>query len=120
MYLWDWLTVENEAARLENMIASHLLKFTHYLYDSQGRKMELYFIRDHEQREADFLITFNKKPWFAVEVKTFDKKISKPLKYFTEKLSIPFSYQLVKEPNVDFIQNEIRVISADRFLSGLV
>lgn len=120
MYLWDWSAVENEGARLENMIASHLLKFAHYLYDSQGYKTELYFIRDREQREVDFLITLDRKPWFAVEVKTVDKKISTPLKYFTKKLSIPFSYQIIKEPDVDFLQNNIRVISADKFLSGLV
>ena len=39
MYLWDWSQIEDEAARLENIIASHLLKMTHFLYDTEGYKV---------------------------------------------------------------------------------
>ncbi|MBI5306207.1 ATP-binding protein [Candidatus Wolfebacteria bacterium] len=120
MYLWDWSQIEDEAAKLENMIASHLLKMAHFLYDTEGHKVELNFLRDREGREVDFLITVNKKPWMAVEVKLNDDEISKNLKYFAKKLKIPFVYQVIKEKNVDFTQNNIRVISADKFLSGLV
>jgi len=120
MYLWDWSQIENEGIRLENMVASHLLKMAHFLYDSGGYKIELNFLRDIEGRETDFLITINEKPWLAVETKLSNKKISKHLKYFTEKLNIPFVYQVTKEPNVDFWQNNIRVIGAGKFLSGLI
>lgn len=120
LYLWDWSQIENEANKFENIIASHLLKFVHFLYDSEGHKIELHFIRDTEGREADFLITLNKKPWFAVEAKLSDEQASKHLKYFTKKLKIPFSYQVVKQSGTDFLQDGIRVISADKFLSGLV
>ena len=120
LYLWDWSQIENEANKFENIIASHLLKFAHFLYDSEGYKVELHFIRDTEGREADFLITANKKPWFAVEAKLSDEQASKHLKYFTKKLKIPYSYQVVKQSGTDFLQDDIRVISADKFLSGLV
>ncbi|MBU4369197.1 ATP-binding protein [Patescibacteria group bacterium] len=120
MYLWDWSQIENEGPRLENMVASHLLKIVHFLHDSEGHKAELQFLRDIEGRETDFLITINKKPWLAVETKLSDKKISKHLKYFAEKLDIPFLYQITKEPNVDFWQDNIRVISAEKFLGGLI
>ncbi|MBU4331899.1 ATP-binding protein [Patescibacteria group bacterium] len=120
MYLWDWSQVKDEGARLENMIASHLLKLSHFLYDSQGYKVELFFLRDIEAREVDFLVAVNKKPWFAVEVKLSDQKPSKHLKYFMEKLNIPFTYQLVKNPDIDFWQDKVRIISADKFLTGLV
>src|ERR1039457_3161733 len=33
LYLWDWSEVSSEAARLENIVASHLLKLCHFLYD---------------------------------------------------------------------------------------
>ena len=120
MYLWDWSQIEDEGAKLENMVASHLLKMVHFLYDSEGYKAELHYLRDTERRETDFLITINKRPWLAIEVKLSDKKVSKHLKYFAEKLDIPFVYQVIKEPNIDFWQNNIRVISAEKFLAGLI
>jgi len=120
MYLWDWSQIEDEGAKLENMVASHLLKMVHFLHDSEGYKTELHFLRDAQGRETDFLITINKKPWLAIEVKLSDKKVSKHLKYFTKKLNIPFVYQVVKESNIDFWQNNIRVISAEKFLAGLI
>ena len=120
MYLWDWSQVENEGARFENIIASHLLKTVHYFHDREGYKIELFFLRDIEKREVDFLLTVDKKPWLAVETKLSAKEVSKPLEYFSAKLNIPFSYQVIRESNVDFRKGSIRVISADKFLSGLV
>lgn len=120
MYLWDWSQIEDEAVKLENMIASHLLKTVHFLYDTEGHKVELNFLRDREGREVDFVVSVNKRPWMAVEVKLNDQEVSKNLKYFAGKLKVPFVYQVVKEKNVDFTQNGIRVISADKFLSGLI
>lgn len=120
LYLWDWSQVPDEGAKLENMVGSHLLKFCHYLHDVQGYKAELFHLRDIEKREVDFLVTVNKKPWMAIEVKTSDQTISRHLRYFGKKLSIPFQYQLVNIENIDFIQNNIRVMSVDKFLNGLV
>lgn len=120
VYLWDWSQIDNEAARFENMVASHLLKTVHFLYDTEGHKAELHFLRDREGREVDFLVTVNRKPWMAVEVKLNNKEVSKNLKYYSERLKIPFVYQVIKEKGVDFTINGARVISADKFLSGLV
>ncbi|MCD6441935.1 ATP-binding protein [bacterium] len=120
MYLWDWSQIENEGAKLENMVASHLLKMVHFLHDSEGYKAELHFLHDAQGRETDFLITINKKPWLAIEVKLSDKKVSKHLKYFVKKINIPFAYQVIKETNIDFWQNNIRIISAEKFLAGLI
>ncbi|MDA2922738.1 ATP-binding protein, partial [Patescibacteria group bacterium AH-259-L07] len=120
MYLWDWSEIEDKSIRLENMVASHLLKMVHFIYDVQGHRIELNFLRDIEGRETDFVVTVNKKPWFAVEVKLSATKLSKQLRYFKDKLSIPVVYQVVQEPDVDFVQNNIRVISAEKFLTGLI
>ena len=50
------------------MIASHLLKFCGFLSDAHRIKAKLHYIRDKEQREVDFLISIDNKPWFCVEV----------------------------------------------------
>ena len=120
MYLWDWSEVPSISARLENIVASHLLKLVHFLYDVQGYKAELHYLRDRDGHEVDFLITIDKKPWFAVEVKSSDQNPSKNLLYFGKKLSIPFLYQVVNIENVDFMQKDIRIMSVDKFLSGLI
>ncbi len=120
MYLWDWSQIENEANKLENIVASHLFKFIHFLYDTEGRMAELFFLRDLDGKEVDFLVAVNKKPWLAAEVKSAANGNLTNLKYFRRKLNIPFAYQVVKEAGKDFWQDDIRVISADKFLSGLV
>ena len=57
LYLWDWSEIEDEAARFENLIVSHLLKFMLFITDYEGYKAELYFLRDVDKREVDFLWT---------------------------------------------------------------
>ncbi|MBI2119804.1 MAG: ATP-binding protein [Elusimicrobia bacterium] len=120
MYLWDWSEIEDENVRFENMVACHLLKFCHFLFDSEGYKTQLYYLRDKEQREVDFLVTLQNKPWFCVEVKNSFKDIPHSLKYFSSKLQIPFSYEVVKQDNIDFIKEDTRILSADKFLSSLI
>ena len=120
LYLWDWSEVEDEAARFENLVASHLLKLVHFVADYEGYKSELYFLRDVDKREVDFLVTIGGKPWFAVEVKLNDTSLSPHLLYFKERLSIPYAYQVVKKTAVDRIEKEARIISAGKFLSGLI
>jgi len=119
LYLWDWSELKDEPAKFENFIASHLLKFCHYLFDAEGFKTHLYYLRDREGREADFLVAVDNNPWFAVEVKSSSKNVSSSLRYFSEKLEIPFSFQVIKEANVDFTERGIRVISAGKFLTML-
>ncbi len=120
MYLWDWSQVSNDGARLENMVASHLLKFTHYLHDAQGWKAELFYWRDLDGREVDFVVSVDGELWMAVEVKSSDKEISQPLSYFKKKTGVKFAYQLVDERNVDAVKDGIRIMSVEKFLSGLV
>lgn len=120
LYFWDWSEIEDEARRFENMIASHLLKFVYFLYDTQGYKAELYYLRDTEKREVDFFVVVNKKPWFCVEVKLSFQDVDKNLKYFSNKLKIPFVYQVVREADIDIFKEDIRIISASKFLTALV
>ena len=120
LYLIDWSEIDNEGSRFENMIASHLLKFVQYLYESEGYKAGLFYLRNVDKKEVDFLVTVNNKPWFSVEAKHSDKSPSPNITYFKERLKIPFNYQVIREDNVDIMKDGIRVISFSKFLSGLV
>ena len=94
LYLWDWSSCETEGARFENMVASHLLKYCHFMEDTQGYKMELRFLRDTSAREVDFVVLQNKKPLFAVECKAGEKSLSPHLLYFKERSKIPNFFQV--------------------------
>ena len=120
LYLWDWSEINNEAARFENCLASHLLKFVHFYLDYEGYRAELYYLRNVDKKEVDFLVTIDKKPWFAVEAKINDTNVSPHLHYFKEKLNIPYLYQVVKKSGTDRLIKGMRVVSADRFLAGLI
>ncbi len=120
IYLWDWSEIDEEASGFENMIASHLLKLVHFLYDYEGYRTGIYFLRDVDKREVDFIVTEKEKPWFALEVKLNDTNPSKRLKYFADRLKIPYLYQVVKKKDVDKFIGGVRVVSADKFLAALV
>jgi hypothetical protein len=120
LYLCDWAEVPDEGHRFKNLVASHLLKLVHFLRDRDSHKLELHFLRNREKREVDFLIAAAGKPWFAVECKLNDESPWPPLRYFKDQLNIPFVYQVLRRPQIDRLRDGIRVISAGRFLSGLV
>ena len=119
LYLWDWSEIEDEAKRFENMIACHLLKFVNFLYDIKGYKAQLYYLRDVEKREVDFLVIVDKKPWFCVEAKLSRGDFNRNIEYFSRKLKIPFSYQVVKKEGIDILKGNIRIINAVKFLTAL-
>jgi uncharacterized protein len=83
-------------------------------------KVNLQYLRDTDKREVDFLVTVDNKPWFAVEVKLADAKLSSHLLYFKQRLAIPFVYQVVRKHGVDKLEKGTRIISAGKFLTGLV
>jgi predicted AAA+ superfamily ATPase len=120
LYLWDWSEVEDPGVRLENMVASHLLKLCHFLCDYEGYRAELFFLRNVDKKEVDFLVTIDGKPWFAVETKLSSKDVDKSINYFRERINIPHVYQIVKESGVDLFINGVFVVSADKFLASLV
>ena len=95
LYLYDWsLLPEGEGVRFENLVACQLLKYCHFLEDTEGFKMELRFLRDTDKREVDFVVIKNKKPVFAVECKTGDRTLSPSIAYFKKRTSIPIFYQV--------------------------
>ena len=94
LYMWDWSLCENAGARFENMVASHLLKYCHYLEDTEGDEMTLSFLRDNNRREIDFVVLRNQKPQFAVECKTGEANISRHIAYFSSRTDIPYFYQV--------------------------
>lgn len=124
-YLWDWAQVEDVGARAENFIASHLLKAVHFWTDSGFGQYNLYYIRDKDQREVDFVVTRNDEPWFLVEAKlSNNKEISPALGYFQKATGAAFAFQVVVDlPWVNrncFEEKRPIIVPARTFLSQLI
>lgn len=124
-YLWDWANVDEEGARAENLVASHLLKAVHYWTDCGLGQYGLWFIRDKEKREVDFLVTRDKKPWFLVEVKLSAKDaISRSLIHFQQKIKAKHAFQVVFD--MEYIPQDCfkyvgpLIVPARTFLTQLV
>ncbi|MFH1729429.1 MAG: ATP-binding protein [Pseudomonadota bacterium] len=94
LYFWDWSMVSDDGNRFENFVACQLLKYCHFIEDTEGDLMELRFIRDTDKREVDFVVLRNKKPLFAIECKSKNRGISPHIKYFKERTDIPNFYQV--------------------------
>ena len=96
IYFFDTGRVhESGGAKLENAVACALLKRANFLTDTQGIKAELYYLRDRERREVDFLTVSANLPEYLVEVKTSDDQFSPSLRYFAERLQNVQAIQLV-------------------------
>ena len=105
IYLWDWSTLDDKGAKLENMVASHLYKAVSTWNDFGMGVFGLNLVRDKDGREVDFLITKNKKPWILIEVKSSETSFSPHILYFNKKLTPEFSIQLINKPDV-FIKHK--------------
>ena len=124
LYLWDWSRIEEIGPKVENLVAFHLLRLTHWMSDIEGEKAELRFLRDTLGREVDFVVLRKGKPWMLVEVKHSESSLSPHLRYFAERLPVPFVYQLAWQAKSDTVLpaidgSKVRVTSVSRFLANL-
>lgn len=124
VYLWDWSLAQEEGAKGENFIASHLIKACHYWTDRGEGEFTLFFLRDKQKREVDFLVAKNGNPWFLVEVKKSSSPLSPSLEYFHDLAKTKHAFQVVinaEYQEVDcFSYNRPVEVPAKTFLSQLV
>lgn len=120
LYFWDWSRVTEPGIRFENMVACQLLKYCYYIEDTEGHEMELRFIRDTDRREVDFVVLRDRKPEFAVECKTGERKVAAPILYFKERTNIPRFYQVhTGEKDYGDADATVRVIPFTTFYKEL-
>jgi len=123
-YLHDWSAITDKGRRYENFIAVHLLKAVHFWTDCGFGHFQLHYLRDRDQREVDFLITRDHKPWILLEVKSSPSEpLSQNLLHFQAQLNAPHVFQVAMEaPYVDyncFTINKPVTVPAKTFLSQL-
>ena len=111
IYFFDNAELKNESAKIENLVATHLLKRVHFLQDALGQDIQLHFIRDKEGREVDFAICRGRTVEELYEVKASDEAIDTSLKYYAKKLRPKACYQVVASNTKSFVRDGVTVIS---------
>ena len=122
IYFFDYGRVTDDALRFENMVAVELARAVTLWSDFGLGDYRLWYLRNKEKQEVDFLVTESGKPQFMVETKLSDPTVSPYLRRFQNVLGIP-AIQLVKRPDIGRSisnkSNRILVASAADWLSGL-
>ena len=123
-FLRDWSGLSDGGARAETMVACHLLKAVEGWTDFGLGKFELYYLRDKLKREVDFVVVRDGKPWFLVEVKKSETKLSPALAHFQAETGAEHAFQVVLDlPYVAancFTHRRPMVVPAKTFLSQLI
>ena len=120
-YHFDWSLVKDDALRFENMVAGHLLKWVHFLIDTEGRDLELRYFRDVDGREVDFVVVEDRKPVQMIECKWSDAPVAPGLRYLKARFPRCEAWQISMNGVKDYETPEgIRVTPALRFLKTLV
>ena len=120
-YHYDWTLVDDRSARFENLVALHLLKWVHFLQDTEAKNIELAYLRDETGREVDFAIVENGSIKTLIECKWNDADISKSLSYMKKKFPESEAWQISAIGEKDYLSKDgIRVSPAVKFLKDLV
>jgi predicted AAA+ superfamily ATPase len=120
-YHLDWTVVADPGARLENLVACHLLKWCHFLEDSEGRSMELRYYRDTTGREVDFVVLEDDQPFMFIDCKTTQGGSHRGLSYLKGKFPDVPAVLLNNRTETDTMgKNGIRFVNVIQFLQELV
>lgn len=119
IYFYDWTEATSEGARLENMVALHLLASCNFKEDVEGERSSLHFLKDRDGHEVDFLTTIDGKPTSLIEVKKSDTSPSRSLIYFHNKLDEKQckSYQLIYDLKNEVLHHTIYILPMERYFS---
>lgn len=119
IYFYDNGMVKgDDGLRLENLVATSLLKHLHYREDSKGKLCKLETLRTKEKKEVDFVMVEDDEPILIVEVKLSEAGISPSLRYFHKKYGLEAA-QVVKNIHDERMVDGIQLRRAEAFLKDL-
>ena len=122
-YMRDWSGIKDDGARVETIVACHLLKAVETWSDMGFGEYTLYYLRDKNKNEVDFLVAKDGEPWMIVEAKKSDAKPTSALKGMQRQLGVEIALQVVADlpyDNIDcFVPGEACSVPMRTFLSQL-
>ena len=118
-YFYQWTMNEESGPLFENYLSIQLLTACQYWRDQGYGVWELFYLRDQDRREVDFVICKNLKPMALIEAKSAECDFPTPLNYYVEKLGVPGYVVYPSGKTKQFGKNKWGMSSAT-FLQGLV
>ncbi|RLE20108.1 MAG: hypothetical protein DRJ65_18905 [Acidobacteria bacterium] len=119
IYFFDTGMVKgDEGVRLENLVATGLLKNLNQTEDTKGKRCRLQSLRTKEKKEVDFVMVEDDQPKVIVEVKLSDAGINPSLRYFHKKYGLEAA-QVVKNLHNERMVDGIQLRRAANFLREL-
>jgi len=101
-YFFDTgLVIGDQGVRLENLVAGALLKRVQFAQDCLGKDLDLFYVRDKDGREVDFLVTLDEQPQMLIEVKWSDDAPAPAIAHFAPLLGVKRAVQLVRHLSRD-------------------
>ena len=79
-YFIDWYYAPEGAARLENMVATYLLRACLAMTDMGFGNYTLHYVRTLDKKEIDFIVARDNCPVLALEVKSSETTLSRQLR----------------------------------------
>jgi predicted AAA+ superfamily ATPase len=117
-YLFNWSVIQSPGKRLENFVAVSLLAKIDYWNASSGENFGLFYLRNKQKQETDFLVTRENEPWLLVETKSSDQPIEKHHLLSQKILNHIPLVQLCLQENVCRLQGKnVYRMSVSRFFS---
>ncbi|MDE0151024.1 MAG: ATP-binding protein [Bdellovibrionales bacterium] len=97
-YFYNWVLVKKDKGLMfENFVACSLLKENHFREDTKGERRNLYYVRNKNKQEIDFLLTKNNQPVALIETKWSEGNLHPYFKVFSSYFNKVQKIQLVKE-----------------------
>jgi uncharacterized protein len=116
LYFFEWSLLSDSGSRFENFLAVNLLRMSARFTEIGLGNFEVYYIRDKEKREVDFVLVKDSKPVALFEAKEGESSISKSGKFFSKKLNIPLFQIVRKTRKVEAFPGNCFVVPASNFL----
>lgn len=119
-YHFDWSLVQDEGARFENLVASHLQKWVHWQQDVEGRDAELRYFRDTDGREVDFVVMVDGTPVSFIECKLSNGSVGGGMRYLKQRFPLVDAWHVTARTTRDYLTREgVRVAPVLRLLEAL-
>ncbi|KXS32841.1 MAG: ATPase AAA family [Candidatus Gallionella acididurans] len=120
VYFFDTGLVRgDQGVRLENAVATMLLKQAQFLQDSAGREVGLHYIRTKDGAEVDFAFSEAGVLKQLIECKLGDNKPHRALARFAEQFPDTEAVQLVYDLRQEEFRNGIAITDAANWLAQL-
>lgn len=88
-YFYQWTFVEDPAIRFENYISIQLAAALSSWSERGFGRWELFYLRDQDKREVDFLICRDLKPMVLIEAKSSFQPFTSALNFYCQRLGVP-------------------------------